>query len=83
MIDPKFQVQPPRSSSKQRNPTSQRQQQAAIPVEVHPVSDDEIRIYAHELYQRRGGTEDRAVEDWLSAESYLAARKNRANKVIG
>ena len=82
MIDPKFQVQPPRSSSKQRNPTAQRKQ-AAIPVEVHPVSDDEIRIYAHELYQRRGGAEDRAVEDWLSAESHLAARKNRANKVIG
>ena len=82
MIDPKFQVQPPRSSSKQRNPASQRKP-AAIPVEVHPVSNDEIRTYAHELYQRRGGTEDRAVEDWLSAESYLAARKNRANKVIG
>ncbi len=82
MIDPKFQVQPPRSPSKQRNPTSQGKQ-AATPAAVHPVSDDEIRIYAHELYQRRGGTEDRAVEDWLSAESYLAARKNRANKVIG
>jgi Protein of unknown function (DUF2934) len=82
MIDPRFQVQLPRSPSKQRNPTPQ-VKQAAISVAVNPVSDDEIRIYAYELYEHRGGTGDRAVEDWLAAEAYLAARKNRANKVIG
>lgn len=82
MIDPRFPVQRPRSPSKQRNPTSQ-PKPAAIPVTVNPVADEEIRTYAFGLYQRRGGIEDRAVEDWLSAEAYLAARKNRANKVIG
>jgi len=54
-----------------------------MPVTVNAVSDEQIRIHAYELYQRRGGTEDRAVEDWLSAEASLAARKNRANKMIG
>lgn len=82
MIDPRFQVQHPRSPAKQRDPASQ-MKRTATSVVVKPISDDEIRLYAHELYQRRGGTEDRAVEDWLAAESYLAARKNRANKVIG
>jgi Protein of unknown function (DUF2934) len=82
MIDPRFQVQLPRSPSKHRNPASQ-EKQSAISVAINTVSDDEIRVYAHELYERRGGTEDRAIEDWLAAESYLAARKNRANKVIG
>jgi len=82
MIDPRFQVQIPRSPAKQCNPASQ-VKQAVTSVVPKPVSDDEIRLYAHELYLRRGGTEDRAIEDWLAAESYLAARKNRANKVIG
>jgi len=82
MIDPRFQVQHPRSPSKQRNPRSQPKQAETTPT-ASAVTDDEIRSYAYGLYLRRGGSEDRAVEDWLSAESYLAARKNRANKVIG
>lgn len=82
MTDPRFQVQRPRSPSKRRNTTSQ-PKRAAISVAVNPVSDEEIRSCAYRLYQRRDGTEDHAVQDWLSAEAYLAARKNRANKVIG
>jgi Protein of unknown function (DUF2934) len=82
MIDPRYQVQHPRSPSRQRKPASQ-WKQVALPEAVKQVSDEEIRIHAYGLYERRGGAEDRAVEDWLSAESYLAARKNRANKVIG
>jgi Protein of unknown function (DUF2934) len=80
MIDPRFQVQCPRSPSTHRNPTSQRKLRTST---VSAVTDDEIRIYAYGLYERRGGSENRAVEDWLAAEAYLAARKNRANKVIG
>ncbi len=82
MIDPRFQVQRPRSPSKLRNTASQ-SKSPAIVATVNPVSDAEIRACAYELYQRRDGAEDRAVEDWLWAEAYLGARKNRANKVIG
>ena len=46
------------------------------------VSDDDIRAQAYRLYERRGRTEGHAIEDWLAAERYLRARKNRANKVI-
>lgn len=46
------------------------------------VSDDDIRAQAYQLYERRGRAEGHAVEDWLAAERYLRARKNRANKVI-
>ena len=46
------------------------------------VPEDEIRIHAYQLYKRRGGSEDHAVEDWLMAEAHLTARKNRANKTI-
>lgn len=46
------------------------------------VSADEIRNHAYQLYELRGRTEGRALEDWLTAERYLRARKNRANKVL-
>lgn len=45
-------------------------------------SDDEIRHHAYKLYELRGRMEGCAVEDWLTAERHLTARKNRANKVI-
>jgi len=47
-----------------------------------PVSDDEIRNHAYRLYELRGRTEGSALEDWIAAERYLRALKNRANKVI-
>ena len=46
------------------------------------VSEDAIRTHAYELYERRGSSQDQAVEDWLTAEAYLLARKNRANKKL-
>ena len=46
------------------------------------VSDDEVRNEAYRLYERRGRAEGHAVEDWLTAEHDLRARKNRANKMI-
>ena len=56
--------------------------QASISISV---SEDEIRPHAYQLYQRRlsehcRSFEDRSVEDWLTAEAHLKARKNRANK---
>ena len=50
--------------------------------ESSTVLDDEIRNHAYLLYELRGRTEGHAVEDWLIAEGYLRARRNRANKVI-
>ena len=49
------------------------------------VSEDEIRIHAYQLYERRLSehrrlSADRSIEDWLAAEIHLKARKNRASK---
>ena len=49
------------------------------------VSEDEIRIHAYQLYERRLSerrrlSEDHSMEDWLAAETHLKARKNRASK---
>lgn len=82
MIDPRFQVQHPCSPPERRSPAA-RPQENAVHSMVAAVTDEQIRAYAYELFEGRGGTEDHAVEDWLLAESYLSARKNRANKVIG
>jgi len=46
------------------------------------ISEEEVRIHAYLLYERRGGSEDHAVEDWLTAEAHVWARRNRANKAI-
>ena len=48
-------------------------------------SAEEIRAHAYQLYQRRlcerrRLSEDRSVDDWLTAEAHLKARKNRASK---
>jgi hypothetical protein len=39
------------------------------------VLEQDVRIAAYELYERRGGTPDHAVEDWLAAEAQLVARR--------
>jgi len=39
---------------------------------------DEIRARAYELYQQRGGQENRAIDDWLRAEAEV--RQNRGNR---
>jgi hypothetical protein len=79
MIDPKFRPQQSSSISPQAKPLGQPDVSAQSSV-ANVVSEDEVRIHAYELYERRGNTEDRALEDWLKAEDHLAARKNRANK---
>ena len=70
---------------------------SAIPQKVHPVesrtsaetdhlsagvSEDAIRTHAYELYERRGRSQGHAVEDWLTAEAHLMARKNRVDKKL-
>ncbi len=81
MIDLRFEVQDLGSPPRRRNTSSPAKSEIAVV--ANPALDDEIRIYAYEIYQHRGGNGDHAVEDWLAAEAYLAARKNRANKVRG
>ena len=84
MIDPRVGVSPPSSRSRQAQPLQTPAIAATTGVSA-PASEDEVRIHAYELYQRglsehRRSSEDRSVEDWLTAESDLNARKNRANK---
>ncbi|MGA3295412.1 MAG: DUF2934 domain-containing protein [Candidatus Acidiferrales bacterium] len=37
--------------------------------------EDQIRLRAYELYERRGKRDGHALEDWLQAEAEIAARK--------
>ena len=78
MIDPKVRVQQSSALSVKAKPLAE-PEVVAKREKANAVSEHEVRSYAYELYQRRGGTEDHAVEDWLSAEAYVAALKNRAN----
>ena len=79
MIDPRVPVRRP-SAERLANPT--------VPAKTGvstAVSEDEVRVHAYQLYERRLSerrilSEDRSVEDWLAAEAQLKARKNRANK---
>ena len=38
------------------------------------ISDDDIRVRAHEIYEGRGGSEGDPVADWLEAERDLQGR---------
>jgi hypothetical protein len=42
------------------------------------VLEQDVRIAAYELYERRGGSPDHALEDWLTAEAQLVERRSRA-----
>ena len=84
MSDSRISIRQPFEASKQAlplaTPTTSPQASSSI-----SVSEDEIRTHAYQLYQRRvsehcRSSEDRSVEDWLTAEAHLKARKNRANK---
>jgi hypothetical protein len=84
VIDPRVRVRQPSSPSKQAQPLATLGISAQTGIS-NAVSEDEVRIHAYQLYERRlsehrGGSEDRSVEDWLTAEAHLNARKNRANK---
>jgi DUF2934 family protein len=82
VIDPKVRVQQASSPSKPARPVVAEPEVSARKGPVSDVAEHEVRIYAYELYERRGGTEDHAVEDWLTAEAHLAARRNRSNQTI-
>ena len=82
MIDPRVGVRQPSSTS--AGPLARPTTSARTGVST-AVSEDEIRIHAYKLYERRLSehrslSEDRSVEDWLTAETHLKARRNRANK---
>jgi len=84
VIDPRVGVRQPSSPSKQAQPLARPGISAKTGVST-AASEDEIRIHAYQLYERRvsehrRGSEDRSLEDWLTAEADLKARKNRANK---
>jgi DUF2934 family protein len=36
---------------------------------IEPMLEHEIRLRAYDLYERRGGTDGHALDDWLQAES--------------
>ena len=82
MIDPRVLVRPPYSPSAERlaRPTTPAKTEVST-----VVSEDEVRVHAYQLYERRLSesrilSEDRSVADWFAAEAQLKARKNRANK---
>jgi Protein of unknown function (DUF2934) len=77
VIDPKVHVgQPPLPST----PAQPLAKSVALPKSgpASAVLEQEVRIAAYELYERRGGTPEHAVEDWLTAEAHLVARRSRA-----
>lgn len=46
---------------------------------VTPIDvQEEIRQRAYELFETRGGTEGRELEDWLQAEEEIRRRKTNA-----
>lgn len=80
MINPKVRVQQASSLSTPAKPFAE-PEVSAKKGPASDISEHEIRTYAYELYERRGGTEGHAVEDWLMAEAHLAD-KNRAHQSI-
>lgn len=77
MIDPKVRVGQPPVSSPQAKPLA-KSDAAPKSGPVNAVLEQEVRLAAYELYERRGGTpDDHAVEDWLTAEAQLAAAGSR------
>jgi hypothetical protein len=84
VIDPRVGIRQPSSPSKRTQPLASvtTPEQTDICAQA---SEDEVRVHAFQLYERRLSepcrvSEDRSVEDWLAAEAHLKARKNRANK---
>jgi hypothetical protein len=75
VIDPKVRVGQPPVSSPPAKPLTKSDAAQSGPVSA--VLEQEVRLAAYELYERRGGTPDRAVEDWLTAEAHLAAGRSR------
>ena len=76
MIDPKVRVGQPPVSSPQVRPLV-KSDAAPKSGPVSAVLEQEVRLAAYELYERRGGTPDHAIEDWLTAEARLTAGGSR------
>lgn len=81
MIDSKVRFRQSPSVSTQTKPLTQPGASAQT-VQASVDSEHDVRIYAYELYERRGGTEGHAVEDWLEAEHQVAMLRNPASKTI-
>jgi hypothetical protein len=76
VIDPKVRVGQPPVSSLQAKPLA-KSDAAPKSGPVSAVLEQEVRLAAYELYERRGGTPDHAIEDWLTAEARLAVGGSR------
>ncbi len=76
MIDSRVRVGRPPVSSPQVKPLA-KSDAAPKNGPVSAVLEQEVRLAAYELYERRGGTPDHAVEDWLTAEAHLTAGRSR------
>ncbi len=44
---------------------------------VHTMTEEEIRCHAYFLYERRGGCDGHAEEDWFRAEAEIAGKKEQ------
>jgi hypothetical protein len=79
VIDPKVRVGQPPVPSMQAKPLAKSD---ALPKSGPPsaVLEEDVRMAAYELYERRGGTPDHAVEDWLTAEAHLVAGRSGAGR---
>ena len=81
MIDPKVGIGTASPLSSRGQVSAKPEASAGRALSSAP-SEDEIRSYAYQIYERRADSRDHAVEDWLTAEAHLTARKNRANKKL-
>jgi len=77
VIDAKVRVGQPPVPSMQAKPLAKSD---ALPKTgpATAVLEQDVRIAAYELYERRGGSPDHALEDWLTAEAQLVERRSRA-----
>jgi hypothetical protein len=48
--------------------------------ELSDAMDDEIAARAYEIYRERGGTDGRALDDWLQAERELSERRGNLRR---
>ena len=79
MVDSKVRVRQSPSLSTQTKPLAEPEASAQT-VQDSVDSEHDVRIYAYELFERRGGTEGHAVEEWLEAEHQVAKHRNPARQ---
>lgn len=81
MLNPKARIGPVSSAIPKKGQLVESRTSAETDLSAS-VSEGAIRTHAYELYERRGRSQGHAVEDWLTAEAHLMARKNRADKKL-